>query len=291
MELVHGWDSSPGNDGKRPGILEPIAGSRPCYFVHAGSKAHFEAAYSKMTASDPLSRVRIVLVGTTHPGNIGSAARAMKTMGLARLVLVAPRAFPHPEAAALASGAADVLAAARVWATLDEAIGDTRIAIAFSARHRDLSLPELDVRAAATLAVDEAAQGEVALVFGTESVGLSNDALLKCQRRAWIPTSGAYGSLNLAAAVQVAAYELLVAASGATGRRGDAFAAASVEEVEAFYAHLEQNLVQAGFLDPAQPRRLMERLRRLFGRARLEREEVNVLRGILTAWDGLGRRR
>jgi len=238
--------------------------------------------------------MRIVLVGTTHPGNIGSAARAMKTMGLARLVLVAPRAFPHPEAEALASGAADVLAAARVCGTLGEAIGDATLAIAFSARHRDLSLPELDVRAAAALAVEAArGGGEVALVFGTESVGLTNEDLLKCQRRAWIPTDGAYGSLNLAAAVQVAAYELHVAASGGAARvsEGGASQPASVEELEALFAHLEQNLVQAGFLDPAQPRRLMERLRRLFGRARLEREEVNVLRGILTAWDGMGRRR
>jgi tRNA/rRNA methyltransferase len=252
----------------------------------------FEMAPTDMSLIDPLSRVRVVLVGTTHPGNIGSAARAMKTMGLARLVLVAPRAFPHPEAEALASGAADLLASARICATLEEAIGDTTLAVGFSARHRDLSLPELDVRAAAALVVQEALQREVALVFGTESVGLSNEALLKCQRRAWIPTSEAYGSLNLAAAVQVATYELHVAAASGEGRRSQAdFQAASIDEVEALYAHLEQNLVQAGFLDPAQPRRLMERLRRLFGRTRLEREEVNILRGILTAWDGLGRRR
>jgi TrmH family RNA methyltransferase len=241
---------------------------------------------------DPLSHVRVVLVGTTHPGNIGSAARAMKTMGLTRLVLVAPRAFPHPEAEALASGAADLLAAARVCPTLEDAIGDVTLAIAFSARHRDLSLPELDVRAAGMLAVEEAQQGEVALVFGTESVGLSNEALLKCQRRAWIPTGGAYGSLNLAAAVQVAAYEVQVAASLGAGRdTEEAFQAASLDEVEALFAHLEQNLIESGFLDPSQPRRLMERLRRLFGRARLEREEINILRGILTAWDGMGRRR
>ncbi len=248
-----------------------------------------------MSRPDPpsaLARVRVVLVGTTHPGNIGSAARAMKTMGLARLVLVVPRAFPHPEAEALASGAADLLATARVCATLEEALGDATFAVGFSARHRDLSLPELDVRAAAAQAVAEARHGEVALVFGTESVGLSTEALLKCQRRAWIPTSGAYGSLNLAAAVQVAAYELHVAASGGAGRETEAaFPAASIDDLEAFYAHLERNLTEAGFLDPAQPRRLMERLRRLFGRARLEREEVNILRGILTAWDGMGRRR
>lgn len=245
-----------------------------------------------MTHLDPLARVRIVLVGTTHPGNIGSAARAMKTMGLARLVLVAPRAFPHPEAEALASGAADLLATAQVCENLEEAIGAATLAIAFSARHRDLSLPELDVRAAAAAAIEETSRGEVALVFGTESVGLSNEDLLKCQRRAWIPTGEDYGSLNLAAAVQVAAYELRVAASGRAPRASEEVSQpASVEELEAFYTHLEQNLVQAGFLDPAQPRRLMERLRRLFGRTRPEREEINILRGILTAWDGMGRRR
>lgn len=240
---------------------------------------------------DPLARVSVVLVGTTHPGNIGAAARALKTMGLARLVLVAPRAFPDPEADARASGAADVLARARVCATLDEALAGTRLAIALSARRRGLSLPEMDVRAAAAFAVDEAHAGEVALVFGTESVGLSNDEALRCQRLAWIPTAPGYGSLNLAAAVQVAAYELHLAAAQPAPRADQPFDAASLEEVEGFYAHLERNLVQSGFLDPAQPKRLMERLRRLFGRARLEREEVNILRGVLTAWDGFGRRR
>ncbi len=231
-----------------------------------------------------------MLVGTTHPGNIGAAARALKTMGLARLVLVAPRTFPDPEAEARASGAADVLAEARVVPTLDQALAGTTLAIALSARRRGLSLPELDARAAADLAVTEAQHGEVALVFGTESVGLSNDETLKCQRLAWIPTGASYSSLNLAAAVQVVAYELHMAA-GAPPRPGTGFDAASLEEVEAFFAHLERNLVVSGFLDPAQPKRLMERLRRLFGRARLEREEVNILRGILTAWDGFGARK
>lgn len=249
------------------------------------------AILTNMSAADPLACVRVVLVGTTHPGNIGAAARALKTMGLARLVLVAPRAFPDPEADARASGAADVLAQARVCPTLDEALAGTTLAIALSARRRGLSLPELDVRAAAGLAVEEAQRGDVALVFGTESVGLSNDETLKCQRIAWIPTGASYSSLNLAAAVQVVAYELRMAAAGGAPRPSTAFDAASLEEIEAFFAHLERNLVESGFLDPAQPKRLMERLRRLFGRARLEREEVNILRGILTAWDGFGRRK
>ncbi|MCL4800371.1 MAG: RNA methyltransferase [Burkholderiales bacterium] len=244
-----------------------------------------------MVDAGPLARIAVVLVGTTHPGNIGAAARALKTMGLARLVLVAPRAFPDPEADARASGAADLLAQARVCATLDEALAGTRLAIALSARRRGLSLPELDVRAAAGLAVEEARLGEVALVFGTESVGLSNDEALKCQRLAWIPTAPGYSSLNLAAAVQVAAYEVRMAAAEPAPRAPAPFDAAGIDEIEGFYAHLERNLVQSGFLDPAQPKRLMERLRRLFGRARLEREEVNILRGILSAWDGYGGRR
>jgi len=244
-----------------------------------------------MSGADPLASIRVVLVGTTHPGNIGAAARAMKTMGLARLVLVAPRAFPDPEADARASGAADVLGQARVCATLDEALAGARLAIGLSARRRGLSLPEIEVRAAAGLALEEARSGDVALVFGTESVGLSNDEVLKCQRLAWIPTGVSYASLNLAAAVQVAAYELRMAAAVASTRPAAALDAASLEEVEGFYAHLERNLVESGFLDPAQPKRLMERLRRLFGRARLEREEVSILRGVLTAWDGFGRRR
>jgi tRNA/rRNA methyltransferase len=238
-----------------------------------------------------LARVRVVLVRTTHPGNIGAAARALKTMGLARLVLVAPRRFPDPHADAMAAFADDVLAAARVCAALDEALAGTTLALAFTARRRELSHLALDARAAAGLAAAECARGgEVALVFGTEIAGLANEEVMKCQRVAHIATSPGHSSLNLAAAVQVAAYELRVAASGPAVVDNERFAAATFDDVEGFYAHLERNAVASGFLDPANPGRLMERLRRLFGRTRLEREEIRMLRGMLTAWDGEGDR-
>lgn len=237
--------------------------------------------------SDALRHLRIVLSHTTHPGNIGAAARAMKTMGLSRLYLVNPRYFPDPQAIAMASGATDVLEQAQVCASLDEALAGTRLAIAVTARRRDLSHIAADVRSTAPLAVSEAGQGEVALVFGTEMSGLSNEEVMKCQRIAHIPANPGYGSLNLAAAVQVFAYELRMAALGATTYDSDneRHEAAAFEDVERFYAHLERSLIGSGFLDPAHPKRLMERLRRLYGRIRLEKEEVNILRGMLTAWD------
>ena len=252
-----------------------------------------EGAILAVSGGEPanLARIRVVLVRTTHPGNIGGAARALKTMGLARLVLVSPRRFPDPQAEAMATGADDLLARAQVCATLDEALAGTTLAIALTARRRELSPHAVDARAAAELAVAEAgAGGEVAFVFGTEMSGLANDEVLKCQRVAHIATSSDYSSLNLAAAVQVMAYEARVAALGPAPLANDRFDAASFEEVEGFYAHLERNLVGSGFLDPASPRRLMERLRRLFARGRLEKEEVSILRGILSSWDGEGGR-
>jgi tRNA/rRNA methyltransferase len=233
-----------------------------------------------------LARVRIVLVRTTHPGNIGGAARAMKTMGLARLVLVDPRYFPDPQADAMATGATDVLAAATTCTTLDEALAGTTLALALTARRRELSHLAVDARRGAEIAINEALQaGEVALVFGTEMSGLANEEVMRCQRVIHIPTSPAYASLNLAAAVQVMAYELRCAAAGPLVINNERFEPASYADIEGFYAHLERNLIATRFLDPAQPKRLMERLRRLFGRARLEKEEVNILRGILTAWE------
>jgi tRNA/rRNA methyltransferase len=250
-----------------------------------------EAILANRDGATALARVRVVLVRTTHPGNIGASARALKTMGLARLVLVDPRRFPDPQAEAMATGADDLLAAAQVCATLDEALAGTTLAIALTARRRELSPLALDARDAAGLALaDSARGGEVALVFGTEMSGLANDEVLKCQRVAHIATSPAYSSLNLAAAVQVMAYELHVAASGPAVPDNERFDAATFADIEGFYAHLERNVVASGFLDPTSPGRLMERLRRLFGRARLEREEVRLLRGILTAWDGEGDR-
>ena len=240
---------------------------------------------------DALARIRVVLSRTTHPGNIGAAARALKTMGLERLVLVAPRRFPDRQAEAMAAGAAELLDRVRVHGTLDEALAGTTLAIGLTARRRDLSPLAGDARSAAELAVAAARSGdEVAFVFGTEMAGLSNDDLIKCQRVAHIPAHPAFSSLNLAAAVQVVAYEVRMAAGGSASVANDRTPPATFEEVENLFAHLESSLLASGFLDPCSPRRLMERLRRLFGRARLESQEVNILRGMLSAWDSSGKR-
>ncbi|MSQ52374.1 MAG: RNA methyltransferase [Betaproteobacteria bacterium] len=231
-------------------------------------------------------RIRVVLHRPSHPGNIGAAARAMKTMGLSRLALVQPRRFPDREADALAVDAVDLVARASVHGTLKEALEGVVLAIAFSARARDLSHTPLDARSAAVEAVGMARTCDVALVFGNETAGLANQDVLLCNRLAHIPTVSDFSSLNLAAAVQVVAYEVHMA-SGVRVRAEQADLA-SIEQVEHFYAHLESSLGRTDFLEPGKPKRMMERMRRLFGRARLQREEVNILRGMLTAWDRNG---
>jgi len=230
-----------------------------------------------------LGRIRIVLCTTTHPGNIGATARAMKTMGLSRLALVTPRFFPHEQATAMASGADDVLAAAKVYASLPDALQGTTLVVGMTARARDLSHPMRPMREVAQQVAEEAQQGEVALVFGTEMSGLSNAELDACQVLANIPAQQGFSSLNLAASVQIAAYELRQALLQDRGVVGRDYPLASHEEMEHFYRHLERVMYGSGFLDPAQPGRLMIRLRRLFSRARVEREEVSILRGILKA--------
>jgi TrmH family RNA methyltransferase len=242
-----------------------------------------------MEGPTPLrGRVRIVLVATSHPGNIGAAARAMATMGLARLTLVAPARFPDPEANALASGADAILRAARVTTTLDEAIAGVTCAVGYTARPREFAGAVLSARDAALRVVAEARAGrDCALVFGTEMSGLSNDELARCSQVATIPADPAFASLNLAAAVQVAAYETRMAALGGEVWRAPRFAPATREAVEQLHAHAERTLVALRFLHPQMPRRLMPRLKRLFARAALEHEEVNILRGILVRIDGL----
>ncbi len=235
--------------------------------------------------SDRLRRVRVVLVAPSHPGNIGAAARAMLTMGIGRLVLVAPRRFPDPQAVALASSATAILDGARVVATLPEALAGCVLAVGLSARPREFAGRVLPVRAAAVEAIGHAAHGDVALVFGTEMSGLSNDELACCGAVATIPANPDYASLNLAAAVQVVAYELRVAAAGGDVWRAPRFEPATADEVEALYAHGEKTLVAMRILDPRMPKRLLPRLRRLFARAGLEKEEVNILRGILARID------
>lgn len=239
--------------------------------------------------NNPLSRIRIVLSRTSHPGNIGAAARAMKTMGLARLYLVSPKHLPEEQATAMASGADDVLAGATVVETLEQALEGTQLAVAMTARRRDLSAPILWLREAAAEAATAAQQGEVALVFGNETAGLSNQETDLCQRLAMIPANSEYSSLNLAAAVQVACYELrlagleLAGGVGAPPPTNEAGAPATHEEVEGLIGHLEAAAVASGFLDPAQPKRLIPRMRRMFARAAPEKDEVQILRGMLAA--------
>ncbi|MDR3212334.1 MAG: RNA methyltransferase [Azoarcus sp.] len=242
-----------------------------------------------MNALSPLARVRVVLTRPSHPGNIGAAARAMKTMGLAELWLVSPASFPDPVAEARASGAGDVLAAARVVATLPEALAGTVFAAALTARRRDLSLPCLGPRAAAAELLAWRERGDVALVFGNEASGLTNEELALCAQPVTIPTHPGYTSLNLGAAVQLMCYELRMAAVGEGIRAaGHSPTPATHDEIEGFFAHLETAIAASGFLDPAKPRRLMPRLRRLFGRARLEKGEVAILRGILASFSANG---
>lgn len=239
-----------------------------------------------MKKQNVLNNVRIVLSHTSHPGNIGAAARAMKTMGLGRLCLVNPKSYPDPVADARATGAVDVLESARVCTTLDEALSGTVLAVAVTARRRDLSHEMLTARQAASRLLERAAHGEVALLFGTEMSGLSNAELGKCQLLATIPANPEFSSLNLAAAVQILSYELRMAFLGETEMpAAKATETASFEEVERFYQHLERTIIDTGFLDPANPGRLMQRLRRLFARAQMEKEEVSILRGILTSMD------
>lgn len=235
-----------------------------------------------------LGRVRIVLSNTSHPGNIGATARAMKTMGLSRLTLVNPKLFPHAEAVARAVGADDILERATVCSDLNEALAGTVYAVALSARHRSLGPAPMQAREAAPSILALAEEGEVALVFGNETAGLSNDEVQRCQCTVFIPASPEYTSLNLGSAVQLICYELrLRAFDGSPPVRTKAVPFASPratnDDIERFYGHLERLMVGTGFLDPKQPKRLMPKLRRLFGRVELERDEVNILRGIIDA--------
>ncbi|SFM48055.1 tRNA (cytosine(32)/uridine(32)-2'-O)-methyltransferase TrmJ [Halopseudomonas yangmingensis] len=242
-----------------------------------------------------LDSVRIVLVNTSHPGNIGAAARAMKNMGLSRLVLVDPERFPDPEARARAAGADDVLQQAQVVTTLEEAIADCVLVMGTSARDRRIPWPVLDPRESAGKVLDQLAElpaAPIALVFGREDSGLTSDELQRCQYHVHIPSNPDFSSLNLAAAVQVLSYELRMAQLAREGlptkmHKVETTAIhneipATAEELEHFYAHLEQVLVEIGFHDPQKPRQLMPRLRRLYGRTGLNRMEINILRGILT---------
>jgi len=228
-----------------------------------------------------MERIRIVLCRPSHPGNIGAAARAMKAMGLSDLRLVAPERFPAPEAEWMATNAGDVLRQARVHSSLHDAIKDCVAAFALSARPREWSPQVLDVRQAAARAVE--LKDQIAFVFGNEMAGLTNEEMFACQFLVHIPTSSEFSSLNLAQAVQVVAYEILVA-GGAGVAPGRTEKLATVEDIEGLYAHLEEAALDSEFLVPGSGSRLRSRWRRLFSRVpALEREEVNILRGLLRA--------
>lgn len=227
--------------------------------------------------------IRIVLVDTTHPGNIGAVARAMKNMGLVQLHLVRPQFFPNSEATARASGATDVLEAAHVCETFEAAIADCSLVVGTSARQRHLPWNLVEPREAASRIVEAGAAGEVALVFGSERYGLSNDELNRCNLMVTIPTASDYSSLNLAMAVQVLAYELWLARRAEPPVVPRDAPLATVTDMQRLYAHIEQVLDAIDFRDRTGHGQLMTRIRRLFNRAQLDQNEMNILRGILTA--------
>lgn len=235
------------------------------------------------------TNIRIVLVNTSHPGNIGAAARAMKNMNLSELILVEPAHFPHADATARASGADDLLQRARVCSSLAEAVDGCTLVFGASARLRSLPWPLVEPREMASQVVREASQSPVAIVFGREHSGLTNDELEACNALVHIPCNEAFSSLNIAAAVQVLCYEVNMAVGTPVLESDDDSDIATSDELERFHEHLQQTLIDIDFLDPDTPRLLMRRLKRLYNRARLEQTEVNILRGILTATQKFGR--
>ncbi|WP_372598795.1 RNA methyltransferase [Amphritea sp.] len=236
-----------------------------------------------------LENVRIVLVNTSHPGNIGGVARAMKNMGLSGLCLVKPGLFPHPDAEARASGAGDILAQAMVVDTLEDALADCHLVVGTSARSRTIPWPLVNPRELAAIVSPLPETTRVAIVFGREDRGLTNDELQRCHQHVHIPVDEGFSSLNLAAAVQVISYELRMAkvfgAEDVKPRWGTEWDVELAEgrEVELMFEHLEQALTEIEFLDPEKPRNLLPRLRRLILRAVPDKIEINVLRGMLTA--------
>ncbi|MFA5631680.1 MAG: tRNA (cytosine(32)/uridine(32)-2'-O)-methyltransferase TrmJ [Porticoccaceae bacterium] len=239
-----------------------------------------------------LDKIRIVLVNTTHPGNIGGAARAIKNMGLSQLWLVAPREYPADRALWRAANATDILDMAVVVDTLDEAIAGCGMVVGTSARDRRIPWPLLNPRECGRRVVSEARQHQVAIIFGREDRGLTNDELHKCTYHVHIPSNPDYSSLNLAAAVQVLAYEARMAAL--ENERGELpdlnqwdVPPARISDIEMYFQHLEQALVDIDFHDRDNPRQTMTRLRRLYGRIRLDEMELSILRGVLTAIQNL----
>ncbi len=232
-----------------------------------------------------LSSIRIVLINTSHPGNIGATARAMKVMGLKSLHLVNPKIFPSSEATAMASGADDLLQHAVVHDSLESALAGCSLVLGTSARLRSLPMPQMDLRKAAESALAEHEGQQIAILFGMERYGLTNDEIQRCHQLVHIDANPDYGSLNLSQAVQVMAYELRMAAIGEAGTciEPSDWIPVDAGQMELFFVHLEQTLLDIHFLNPEQPKRLMARLRRLFNRSRPDQNEINILRGILAA--------
>ncbi len=237
-----------------------------------------------------LDKVKIVLVETSHTGNMGSAARAMKTMGLSNLCLVNPVIKPDSQSISLAAGASDIIKNAQIFTSLEQAIADCRLVIGTSARPRSLQWPNLTPKECGDKIIQEATENaDVALVFGRERVGLTNDELQKCHYHVGIPANPDYSSLNLAMSVQVLCYEirmsLLNRQTVLTSQCDSAIQFPKDEDIERFYQHLEQTLLQTGFINANHPGQIMGHLRRLYTRARIEQSELNILRGILTSID------
>ena len=232
---------------------------------------------------NPLSQIRIVMVHTTHPGNIGAAARAMKNMGLSDLVLVSPKVFPSGEANARASGADDVLESARVVGTLEEALSDRELVIGASARLRSIAWPQVDPKTAADKVIGSGLK--TAILMGREHSGLTNEEMERCHFLLHIPSNPEYTSLNVAAAIQVIAYELFARSLVGSPKVEIPLAErqASGEAMASFFGHLQTVLEEIGFLHPTKHEEsILRRLRRIYNRAALEEQEVHLLRGILT---------
>ncbi|WKX25722.1 tRNA (cytosine(32)/uridine(32)-2'-O)-methyltransferase TrmJ [Tatumella ptyseos] len=235
-----------------------------------------------------LQNIRIVLVETSHTGNMGSVARAMKTMGLSNLYLVNPLLKPDSQAISLAAGASDLIGNATIVDTLDEAISGCSLVVGTSARSRSLPWPMLDARECGMKSVEEGQQAPVALVFGRERVGLTNDELQKCHYHVAIPANPDYSSLNLAMAVQIIAYEVRMAwlaseQSPVAPQTGES-PYPLVDDLERFYQHMEGMMLESSFIRQGNPSQVMSKLRRLFTRARPERDELNILRGMLSSF-------
>ena len=227
--------------------------------------------------------IEFVLVEPSHPGNVGAAARAIGTMGFKNLVLVKPTKHPHPESRARSSGALDILLDARVCDTLEEAIADSSLVIGTTARQRRISVPIDSIHECTQSIFESSLKQKVSIIFGPETSGLSNDDIDRCNRLVYIPTGEMHSSLNLSMAVQVIAYQLNLAFFGLEEGQ-ETRDLASGKEMELFYEHLEDVLLETGFLNPTNPKQLMRRLKALFNRAQLDDNEVNIMRGILTSY-------